>query len=120
MGGVRSRCLSCGRLIYPFTVCRNGMCERFGIFVSRTSEITTEGVSALPAVSDATASAVEHPAIVAARRRIRQVLDSVTLETRSEFGLTLVLIAQELGHTELAARLIVDFHLAHLLGVEKN
>ncbi len=110
----RLRCRSCGRLVYPFDSCRNGMCELFRIVLPKAVENATEREFGSVGVFGLSSEVLEHPATTAARTRIRQVLAAGTPDARAEFGLTIVLIAQELGYGDLAELLIADFGLAEM------
>lgn len=147
---VHPKCPGCGRSMYkasekgakvkktdPWRYCRNKACDLFGVDQSvkkgkRTSKASSPAVKKRkPGPEPASESVarempekqppkVEHFAVVQARERIRRALESDDGQERSIIGLTLAMLAQEIGHREFADVLIDEYDLAERFGILKS
>lgn len=64
--------------------------------------------------------ASEPEALKRARARIREALNVNGQYTKAAVGLTLTLVAQELGNNDVANKLIDEFNLTESFGIEKR
>jgi len=131
----------------PWAYCRNEMCERYGANQSKDEalrEVNNQVASSgkpkpkgspelkkalktllpkpkpKPKASTAEPVKTEPEAIQKARLRIREALAINGTYSKAVIGLTLTIIAQEMKSHDFANRLIDEFDLAKVYGIEKQ
>lgn len=140
-------CPACGKAMYkqmgglpvspeaPWAFCRNSACELYGKnqAASEASPPPRGKVEKLgPKIPLKVAKPIEPPpapvpkpvseaeAVKRARARIREALNVNGAYTKAAVGLTLTLVAQELGDNDIANNLIDEFNLTESFGIEKR
>jgi len=115
----------------PYAYCRNAKCELFG---ANQSEATPQKVPkgkrkakskpqrplcAGCGKVECACPPEEHEAVTKARARIRQTLGGNGAYAHSMIGLTLTVMAQEIGNKSIANQLIDEYKLTELFGITK-
>lgn len=102
----------------PWKYCRNVECDSFGV-VEEAKEEATEPKEVAPPPPPSKEPIEEHAAVKQARERIQKALRGNTGHERNIVGLSLALLAQELGHRKFANELIDEYNLDELFGIQK-
>jgi len=121
------KCPACGRPLYkaatkgaktkktdPWIYCRNPNCKESGNKHQNKPHHRIK--KSRPSVLDV----VEPPAVQKARKRIQSVIPEKSDEATNIIGLTLALMAQELGNNNIADQLIDEYDLTELYGIQKT
>lgn len=111
----------------PWIYCRNAKCDSFGVVeelkeAAGKTEEPKEESSPIPAPIPPPPKGPieEHEAVKQARKRIQKALRGNTGQERNIIGLSLALLAQELGHRDFANALIDEYDLDNLFGIVKT
>ena len=116
------KCPKCGKALYkakdkgkqvkkddPWAYCRNGKCELCGV---------DQSISEAKPLSQVLI--VESEFVQRARQDIKRMYRLDIPSQRNAISLTLVILAQELGHQDIANQLIDQYCLTDLFGVAKR
>jgi hypothetical protein len=111
----------------PWIYCRNPKCDSFGVVeeLKETAIKVEEPEEEKPRIPAPVppppkGPIEEHESVKQARIRIQKALRGNTGQERNVIGLSLALLAQELGHRDFANALIDEYELDELFGIVKT
>lgn len=134
------KCPACGKAMYkqmggkrvkvtaPWAFCRNKNCDLFGKNqTAPTRPPRQKARASKPELAPASvpmeprkANGAEPESLQKARARIRKAISDGGEYSQNVIGLTLTIVAQEMGSNEVADKLIDEYKLTKLFGIRKQ
>lgn len=133
------KCPACGKAMYkqmggkrvkktaPWTFCRDTDCLLYGKNQAakprparQKARAAEPELAPAPVPMEPRKANGEHPALQKARDRIRKAINEGGRYGTNVIGLTLTIVAQEMGNDDVADKLIDEYNLTELFGVQKQ